>query len=809
MRFSDGSPDEMNYSVKTGSDKTRSSRDSDEVDLSNFLGRPIKIDSRTVAPGSSVHHVFNPWKTFLENPRVSNRISNYNLLRCTLKVKFLINGNGFYYGRFIASYLPLKVWDELSQNRGAVPQDIIQASQQPHIYIDPTTSTGGEMTLPFFFYKDYMNVPDGDWGSMGEICIRDINQLQHANDGTDPLTITTFAWAEDVQLSIPTSLNAFGLVAQGDIIDETDEANIKGVISGPASSIAAMAANLKTVPKLGPYATAAEKAASLTAGVAKLMGYSRPAVTRSPDPFTPANHSSMANCTTPDFVNKLSVDDKQGLGMGSELAGIESEDPLTVLSIAQRESYLTTFPWTTSQAVDDLIFNIKVMPTLHDKSGSPSAMHLPALAVAAVPFQYWTGTLNFRFQVVASAYHKGRLRVVYDPHYLSATPEFNVNYQEIVDIEEKQDFTISVSNSQDLGIIPVKRPAFEAVTDMFSTTRFNSWTESNGVLGVYVLNELVTPNTTLAKNGEINVFVSAGPDFKVFSPNDDLRNYEFAPQGDIMGDNSMGKLADTAKASEPVTTMATTIASGNEMVDEVTRVYAGECVASFRQLLKRYAKHSTLTDLDTGSVGVRTEIRSAFPYLRGGVDGAVDTADLGVGAWNYSNTLLIHWITLCFSGWRGGIRFKVIPTGFNNTEGLCYSAVASRSFGLLGYASTTSGYTVPTTMSELRYDGLNTLNKRSLPYGGGGMAHVNSSVNNVLSFEVPYQLQYRFAPGKIANWTGVDPWCNIVEMDFYSDASTRGRVDQYNATGEDFQVYFWTGLPPVYYDNTPPPPDAL
>lgn len=809
MSFADGSPDDIEYSVKTGVDKTRSSRDSTDVGLSEFLSRPIKIDTRTWSVNTDIHHTFDPWSLFFSNPRIANRITNYNLIRCNLKVKFVINGNGFYYGKAIASYLPLHLYDELSQNRSAVPQDLIQASQQPHIYLDPTTSTGGSMTLPFFYLYDYMNLTDGEWNNMGEICIRSMNQLQHANGGIDDLTISAFAWAEDVSLSIPTSLNMSGLVAQADI-DEIDEANSKGFISGPATSMARVAKSLQNVPGLGPYATTAEAAAKMTADMAKLLGYARPPLTKSPQPIVPANISSLANVTVPDYVNKLTVDDKQALGMGSELSGVQSSDPLTIASIAGRESYLTTFTWPVSAAADSLLFNIRVHPTLHDVNvgaGADVALHLPAMAVAALPFQFWTGTINIRFQVVASAYHKGRLRVVYDPNYLDATPEYNINYQEIVDISEKQDFTMSISNSQETGIISVLQPGLIGPNELFNTLRFTNWVNSNGVVGLYVVNELVTPNTTVAYDAQVNVFVSAGSDFKVFSPNDEVRNYDFFPQSDIYVSQGDVDQADTAQAGVmPIDYAPEPLTADIPMIDEVTRVYGGEQIASFRSLMKRYNKHSTLGRIQTSGYAAYAFTRTSFPYLRGLAPAAVDSAVIGTPTpYNFCNTTMLQYITMCFSGWRGGIRTKVVPYGIPiaTTDILLE---AHRSLDTTAYANTYTVLDNGGSDNVVRYDGLNPITITSPSYGGSGSTLTTRTCNDVISFETPFQTKYRFAPAKTADQTITDPWSPRYTVVVFASNTVRARADMYSAAGEDFQVYFWTGMPPLLYNNTPPLP---
>lgn len=118
--------------------------------MQNFFSRPIKIAEQEWATSTTLGFDIDPWGLYFSNPRVINRLANFNLLRAKLHVKVVINGNGFQYGRAMVSYLPFDVFDSLSSNAALLREDLVQASQQPRIFLDPTTSQGGEMILPFF-----------------------------------------------------------------------------------------------------------------------------------------------------------------------------------------------------------------------------------------------------------------------------------------------------------------------------------------------------------------------------------------------------------------------------------------------------------------------------------------------------------------------------------------------------------------------------------------------------------------------------------------------------------------------------------
>jgi len=294
------------YVVTAAEDPTRRLEDTPEMELTKFFERPVKVAEYEWNTGTALVHTLNPWDAFLSNKRVINRIANYNLLRAKLHVRIVLNGNGFQYGRAIAAYQPLEAYDDFAPTT-FVAEDVTQLSQLPHVYLNPTTSQGGELILPFFYHYNSLWQSNSQYIDIGTMYFRSLNNLKHANGAADKVTVTVFAWAENMELSVPTTDPNSGLVPQSGKMDETDEANMKGYVSGPATAVAKIASSMSNIPGIAPYAKATEMASTTIADVAKRFGYSRPAVTKNPEPYRPVPISSLANTNVPDTVNKLTV----------------------------------------------------------------------------------------------------------------------------------------------------------------------------------------------------------------------------------------------------------------------------------------------------------------------------------------------------------------------------------------------------------------------------------------------------------------------------------------------------------------------
>jgi hypothetical protein len=799
-------------------------QDTDDASLANFFSRPIKISEREWSTSVVQNFDLDPWTLYFANPRVANRLANFNLLKCNLKIKVVINGNGFQYGRILVSYLPFEQFDFMSTNSALVPEDLVQASQCPHIFLNPTTSTGGEMKLPMFNYQNYISITDTQYSELGTLQFRTINDLKHANGASDVVTITTFAWAEDVSMSVLTSVEPDTLVPQS---GEIDEANSKGVVSGPATSVAKYAAYLKGVPYIGPFALATEVGASTVSAMAKIFGYCRPPITKAPEPYRPTQVSSLALTNVPDNAQKLTVDEKQELSIDPRIAGVGPHDALNIREIAKRESYLTKFTWAIGTAPDTILWNARLDPTTHATDVATGSFHFPASAMAALPFRYWKGSMKFRFQIVSSSFHKGRLKIVYDPNFIADNnyltfSEFNTNYLRIVDISEEQDFTIEIGNGQEKTFLDHKKPGEDSTTEYYSTTRYTSKEQGNGVIGVFVVNELTTPNSTVNNDIQINVFVSMGDDFEVAVPDDYFQHFVLKPQSGEMLSPQSGEIVPesfgTDEMDAPQQSISTIVGLPPAEDSNLNKVFMGEAVTSFRTLLKRYTLWNVIPKLDTIPVTVSGRYPN-YPYYRGAVSGAMDTT-AAAAPYNYVNTLLLHWVRSAFSGSRGSIRYKLVPRGIQSRGDRIEVQRAPLAENIMLYRYNVASMNAYGTIKAAREDGMTQFelatsdnipfDEKPLP-GARGIALTTNAVNGALEFEVPYYSPYRFTPGKPIDFSTVvtttkfeSAWDYRAYFNSDNADSATSLYDVFVAAGEDFQTYFFTGMPRMYYESLPP-----
>jgi hypothetical protein len=808
-------PTEEDYTG--GVEQTRNLDMSESVQLTDWFCRPVEIKSYQWTINTPFDESFNPWKEFfVVNTRNVNRISNYKLLTADLHLKFLINGTPFHYGRLLVSYLPLAQRDQITKRNAWADNDLVHATQRPHLFLNPTESQGGAMKLPLFIPENAIDITKGPQGfdDLGEITLYDMSTLLHANGGTTPVSVTVMAWAENVKLSIPTAVDAAGIVAQSDEYGTSP-------VSNTAFAVAKYAGMLAKAPIIGAYARATEMAAGTVGSIARLFGFSRPAVLDA-NVYRPTPKWALAATNVPDDTQKLTVDCKQELTVDPKTTGIPSNDELTLNYIASKESWIYKFPFNTTQTDGTRLFSIVVDPCVHreEVSGGNGTrrLYLPACCVASFPFEYWRGTMVYRFMVVASKFHRGRIKVVWEPSGdVSTEPGMNEVFTKVVDIADTLDFEVEVGWGQTTSYRRHVDPSSGEVT-MFNVDSITTLDRSNGVLAVYVINDLVTPATS-GTEIDIHCFVKVKNDLAVADPNSDVigdlritdsENFEpLVPQSEEILVPQSEDLPPVEEANAPegapaLYTFETQV--GN--VDNLDKVFFGETISSFRQLLKRYNRHEVLYPFNNeGTPSYTIYSRRPYPFYGGYTTGQVqsDTVPVTVvdGTYARSWVTLLNYLGVCYGGYRGSIRYFIdASTAMRDESHLFVERNTDRNLQI-------RNNTQFVTDEPFARDFYNNLIRVGSHAGSSLTTH---AVNNTISAEIPYYEPYRFTQTKrLPTWGNALARYEIEPFIIRIAGRTNTAADikyltTWAAAGEDFNLFWYLG-PPIYYvEGTMPAP---
>lgn len=396
--------------------------------------------------------------------------------------------------------------------------------------------------------------------------------------------------------------------------------------------------------------------------------------------------------------------------------------------------------------------------------------------------------MRYRLQIVASEHHRGRLRLVWDPAFTTATPEVNVQFTKIVDISSDKDIYLDIDWGQSLHYCTV--PALTNASYRSGTPFATANASYNGVMSVYVLNDLATPNSTVNNDISINVYVSCN-DMEVAVPQGFQTRTDTYSATIQAGEPSVDddSAVDPGCGAPPIP-----MSFGDALVDDHDAlVYFGERVTSFRSLLKRYRFH-----LNMYVPNPSTTARSVFgcfmpnnPMLQGYNSKSFTVSSTGK-KYNYVAPSLEQYVSQAFLAKRGSHRSKYIVTGSPSTVG--YLSVTRGINGLSPTAPVLT--TLPITTST--YAARRLLRSSGEP----GMALTVPARQPILEVELPYYSNLRFQSARLVDYSNPaeeNPFSagHQVEAEI-EPGIVPVCIDRYVATGEDYNLVWFQGCPPQY-----------
>ncbi|APG78399.1 hypothetical protein 2 [Hubei picorna-like virus 2] len=779
-----------------------------DAQLANFLKRPVRIASFNwleTAPINTALSTISPWALFFGDSRVAYKLNNFAYLRAKLHVKILLNASPFYYGACIAAYQPLPTLTPSTIVSDGSSRSLVPLSQRPHVWLQPQKNEGAEMVLPFLRNTNWINIRNlSEFTEMGTLQFMPYTLLQSANGAVGTgVSVQVYAWAEDVEFSGTT----LALAVQSEEYQVQSDEYGTGAISRPASFVANIASYLKGAPVIGKWATATQIGASAVSNIAKMFGFTNVPVIADIMPYRPTAVPQMASTEIGHPVEKLTLDSKNELSVDPSAVGLETCDDLVVTKFAGRDSYIQRIDWSTSDAVDTLLIQARVNPNMFVTGGDTnnSIINFTPISYASQMFENWRGDIIFRFEFQASPYHKGRVRISFDPqgssanNILNQTSSSNVVYTEIVDLSVHTSFEMRVPYQQALPYL--KTPQSYLVADQPVT---NSGTFSvnrdtdNGMIAMRVLNTLTAPVATSGIS--ILMFVRAADNFELANPGQVSTTFTpFQVQSESV-------LVESSIAGE-----ATKFDNARALIN------FGESVVSLRPLMRRqcftHVIANTTSAARSGALAYRFHKLPPIPgYDTNGVYLANQLVGAGNSVYNYTYWTPLTWLNLCFVGYRGSVQWHFNHNLTSNTSGA--SAVVTRIPNNPGnnLILTVAGASTLTTSSAIAFNNLSILYD-ALP----GSAVTNCTVNTGLSVQVPNYSRFTFqstSADKATTGSALDG----SDMDVYrytlmasvtnlaQSGTSPTTVFVYNSIGTDYSPVFFLNCPSMYRQNIVPNP---
>jgi hypothetical protein len=571
------------------------------------------------------------------------------------------------------------------------------------------------------------------------------------------------------------------------------------VVSKPATTVAKAASYFENIPIIGPFAKATSIGARAIAGIASIFGFSNVPVIDETKPMRNEVAPQFASCEISYPVQKLTLDPKNELSIDPRITGINSGlDEMDINHLVTRDSYLCMLTWTTAQTLDQILFWSRVGPNLYDctnVANNQRLLYMTPMSYIANLFAQWRGDIIFTFKVIASKYHKGRLRISYDPtgdstRNIYNTPD-NVNIVQtaIIDIGESSEVSFRIPYQQGRQFLNTRSNTYSLANRGWDNAGTNPVTYpydgafDNGVISVRVLNVLTSPAASSTVN--IRVHVRAADNLELANPANVSTDQYFSPyqaQSEILSGDTKGA------------------------PDDQYLVHFGENVRSLRQLLRRYNYVSTdYYAVSNSSSKLFTFTRTFFkmPLLPGytnqGINTALKLSDGTPASYNFVEYTHLAYLAELFLIYRGSTNWSFIPViGQGEIDEL--SVVKQNEFvNLAGYGSNDIAYNsnvIPREMSILRSSGM------------PGIAVTSTRTNSGLHVQCPMFTPNKFQycnrqagiRGSESDGSAYDRFLmrGMVSVDVGSPVVTRNIViNNYVAIGTDFSFHFFLNCPTI------------
>lgn len=543
--------------------------------ITDFFSKPSILqqgvfsttDSGTTFPGLPLLN------SILSKSIYKNKTAGFIGFTATTVLTLQINANPFQQGRYMLCFVP---------SGGASPTTtantlwvyghrfgLEQCSQLPHVELDVNCDTEAQLKIPFVSSESCFSLRNASGtpsvSEIGYFFIRPYVPLVSVA-GSTTVSYTLWAHFEDVNLIGPTvpQSNFMPTLSQrtrrkSPPEQEADQ-NGLGPVSGALTKISKVSNIFLRVPMLSEFASMVGWAADLGSSAAKVFGYSKPLNLAPPHFIQRSVFPNSINVDGSSCAKQLAPTESNQLEMLPDFAGVD-RDELSLDYIKSIPSYWTAPSWTTSNVTGDVIGDYVCNPASYYNSytdnGNPVTSLTPVSFLSQM-FGSYRGGVVFRFKIVKTGFHSGRLMAVFipgDTRFTGAAYSSDLSsyaYRDILDIREANEFTLEVPFISVLNYLPQQN--------------------SFGRFVLYVLDPLKAP-ATVSSSVQIIVEVWGGKDLEFAGP----FTCEYTPYAPTVPQSNY----------DPCNIQSSVIGGAEVKVSDVyARMTRGERILSLRSVLK-------------------------------------------------------------------------------------------------------------------------------------------------------------------------------------------------------------------------------
>ncbi len=789
------------------------------TDIRDFLARPLELTN-----SSTGTFTFRPWDLIWSNSAIFAKIRNYKLIRGVMNLRLEVSVNPYIYGQVV-----MALSYNTDNSGGFINYDVTTLLQNDYsVILDAAVSQTVELSIPYFGQQPWMLVNNIPGTQNIQVDCYEINPMTDASStGIPNVFYRVYGWVTELELAIATPQSDFvpdnvthvkPSFAKSTHIDKVNRENNnhkkvhfnipkaigmeqhQGVISGAASVVTDIANKISDVPLIGGFAKTIAQGSSMVGSIAGLFGFSRPISLQQNERQIRTFAGSTAITSGQDVSRPLSTD----INCFKNINPIDSnkEDLMSIAYTSRHWGYRKTCTIATTNNPGDSLCVIPVIPL----TGTPttgSAYTFSPLAFCTIPFARWRGSIEYKITIIASKFHKGRIKVFWTNSTSYGDDPTNTTTMAYMDIVPGNILVYNVPHSSTNPWYTTRPTEDGADVSTFLDD------EINGYLNIVLDMPLTAPRT--GANTYVRVEVRAGEDFMISCPTMDIMRYIVpitVTRSNMVPYQAVDSGTFTTLGPSYGGSLTLTQLGREDQNDYATSV-AGERIVSFRDMAKRYSFFDNIMRyalLYTDNAEYFTSYRlRRMPSLLCRTDKTYG----GSMTW-------LTYSTLPFRYESGSTRVKIvnnatmIPYNFSNVLNLQDNVYIMRGaydgFSQFKPTITASGATYGDIFQRCAYTALQ-------DFTAGGEVYNNS---------FPIEVQIPDMSHNRLNL--VLPWLNPTTPDSAityfellnipnavlngSDSVNGGTAQVFYAAGEDFNVSTFMGIPNLVlcqvYKSDPP-----
>jgi hypothetical protein len=743
-----------------------------DSDIKNFLAKPFLITqgtwhtSNTFAGGAlysgSIAAALNG------NAYWTNKLQGYLLMRAKAVLRLVINANPFQQGKLVMGVMPLQTNFTADSGFATRHTGTLQGFRQlPCVEID-CRDTVAILEIPYIAPNNWYNLKTHyyDWGTV-YLNVLSVLALTSTTDTTVDYTI--YLHFEDLELGAPMvpQMSKPKFKSKSNLSETEAESYTKTSVSGVLKSVSSAATALADVPLISSIAAPAAWVTGVMGNVAAAFGWSKPISEEASHTVSRQFNRYMACSDGLDTSYPLAISATNKIE-ASDVTSLYGVDEMSAKFLYNVSTFWKNFSWSGTVPSGDsgssLLLSQFIAPTLFYGTGSfTSGAHVityhqgPPIYYLTPLFALWRGSIEITIKFAKTQYHSGRLQVTWTPDGgAGATVPTRASsllaLREIIDIRTQSEITLLLPYMCDSNYLPIGT--------------------SSGRLDILVLNELRAPDSVY-NSIDCLVYVRGGPDFEFAVPND-TQIWPYSPQ--------MDSTSLTQLISKPV---------ANSWVPTEDCQQASECIGekwrSIKQFLMRYVPMFSTNTRDPSTVSINPFFLS-IPSVS--TAGAMVQGDIMGGPLNYFAFMYLFQ--------RGSLNFGLSNIGDPSpTVSALMAITPDPAQGTVGCWGSTFRSTVNTGNGTGP-------SYTSYQYPTGGYLSTDLNVG-LWTAKIPYYCQqkasvvvntpYNASP---LDGNGSSP---LGRLSVYSNSDLSTAV-YYRAAGDDYQLSYFLGAPPIYVSST-------